>query len=324
MENQVENRLENHWPVVDYIGLVEEINAEYKRSDEPLHAGICYQKCEDLLAFIPEHGYFFIAHTHLILALLKDPKDQNSTSTHIHRASVQLRTIQSLPQNAHRANVLDPLSNNLYPDIALLHQYHALITSIYNEHAQFYSHHKWNELSINKIGKNITEKFKMQVYALPVLDKNGECTGQMRKFKEPILPLMEKSEAEIYKDRCETMDNFWRYMCRELMKGVDGRDVRQLGGAQLVGLGGRGVFEFWAEVKGMWFKSFRGYGGVGKKGDSEALKENCSDCYCGRCMEQAWSQGKVLRKAEQATDESREHQIVGIADTTRCGYQWDF
>ncbi|RAL62686.1 hypothetical protein DID88_004529 [Monilinia fructigena] len=209
MENQVETRLETCWPVVDYIGLVEEINAEYKRSDEPLHAGICYQKCEDLLAFIPEHGYFFIAHTHLILALLKDPKDQNSTLTHIHRASVQLRTIQSLPQNAHRANVLDHFSNNLYPDIALLHQYHALITSIYNEHAQFYSHQKWNELSSNnKIGKDITEKFKMQIYALPVLDKNVSARDRCENSRNRFLPLVEKTEAEIYRDRCETMDNF--------------------------------------------------------------------------------------------------------------------
>lgn len=179
------------------------------------------------------------------------------------------------------------------------------------------------------MGQNITEKFKMQIYALPVLDKNGECTGQMRKFREPILPLVMKSEAEIYKDRCETMDSFWRYMCRELMKGVDGRDVRQLGGAQLVGLGGRGIFEFWGEVKEMWLKGFRGYGGVSEEGILEASKENNSDCYCWRCVEQARLQGQVLRqvgsRAEEVREKERwENRFVGFADTTRCGYQWDF
>ncbi|QSZ36176.1 hypothetical protein DSL72_007301 [Monilinia vaccinii-corymbosi] len=307
--------MEMNWPVVDIGGLVEEINAEYKRSDEPLHAAICYQKCQDLLLLTPRHGHFFIAHTHLILALLKHPRDPIATTTHLQRASLEIHTIQALPQNANRPHLNAP-------DLALLQQYHRLATSIYNEHMQFFSARKWSALNIDRIGADISEQFKLQTYELQAVDRDGQLTGTTTKFAEPILPLVRKSAADLNRERCEAMDGFWRLMCRELMKGVDGVDVRQLGGAQLVGLGGRGVFEFWGEIRAVWLRG-GGDGGLGERemGGLLAQEGNCTGCSCSRCVEQDGALGSV----EAARDEELwVRRFAGYADTTRCGYQWDF
>ncbi|EDN99302.1 predicted protein [Sclerotinia sclerotiorum 1980 UF-70] len=64
------------WPVIDYIGMIHEMNDAYKLSHGTFHAAVCYEKCNDLLAQIGVGVYFYFlrAHTHIILALLASPK----------------------------------------------------------------------------------------------------------------------------------------------------------------------------------------------------------------------------------------------------------
>ncbi|ESZ90953.1 hypothetical protein SBOR_8671 [Sclerotinia borealis F-4128] len=245
------------WPVIDYIGMVDEINLSYKQSHETFYAALCYQQCMDLLAQISEHGFLFIAHTHLILALLSHPKDDLPIPVHLTQSLTQIRTLLSLPFYASRLTSLDPLNSHTpYTDITLLNNYTSFISTLHSESLAFFSERKWRYLNTTTV-----TPFRELVYTYECVDKEGNFL-EMRKKKEPMLPLTRKTEEEMGEERWEGVRGLWRYMGRELMKGGQGQDVRQLGGAQLKGFGGKGVFEFWGEVKEVLLWGYGGYGGV--------------------------------------------------------------
>ncbi|KAF7858932.1 hypothetical protein EAF04_008973 [Stromatinia cepivora] len=181
----------------------------------------------------------------------------------------------------------------------------------------------------------------------------------MKGFKSPVLPLIVKSEEEIGREKHERELRWWRFLGRELMKGVEGEDVRVLGGSYLMVFMGRGVFEFWECVEGVVLGGFGGYGGVGEgewkgKGEgNEAWGDGMSgmrnsgtvvdkgsnrmeithhwDNFIGYCMEKGEVKDIVKVEASDSiwfpskeTDDDGEEKFRGYASTSGCGYQWDF
>ncbi|KAI9640595.1 hypothetical protein NHQ30_010894 [Ciborinia camelliae] len=297
---------QTQWPVVDYIGLVREVSV--------------------------------IAHVHVILALLAHPKDPISIQTHLYKAIMQLRSLISLPQNACRAHMLNPLDfNRPYPDILLLQQYNSFLGSLQSECYSFFQDQNWGALDTVR-GLDV---YKCDMFEIESVDEeSGE--SEVKRFKEAVLPLVMKSEAEMKKDKWESVTKSWRYMCRELMKGRAGEDMRLLGGGHVAPFMGKGVSEFWAEVEKFWLPGYRGYGGVWQEvavqerwnGDGMGVAEKAGDtmgftqtrpieCPCGKCV-------MALVRVIEKDVESAKNQVNGElkvqehASTSDCGYQWDF
>ncbi|TEY70089.1 hypothetical protein BOTCAL_0111g00070 [Botryotinia calthae] len=265
--------MQTQWPVIDYIGMVEEINAAYKLSSDTQQAAICYQKCKDLLFQIKEHGYFFIAHTHLILALLASSKDSMSIRQHIQIALLQIRNLLSLPENACRTNMYDPLDcthafclDKPYADIKLMTDYHSFILALQKEHSDMFSTQSWKswDTEFIAIGKGV-DAFRCEDYELEV---KSEETGlyEMLPFHSPIWPEIAKTEDEISSEKRERGARWWRYMNRELAKGYLGADVRLLGGAHLAPFFWVGIFGFWDSIEKVALGGFGGNGGLSGEG----------------------------------------------------------
>ncbi|KAF7943987.1 hypothetical protein EAE96_010399 [Botrytis aclada] len=261
--------MQTQWPVIDYIGMVEEINAAYKLSCDTQQAAICYQKCNDLLFQIKEHGYLIIAHTHLILALLASSKDPISIPQHIQIALLQIRNFLSLPENACRIGVYDPSNcttacyvDKPYADIKLTTQYHLFTLALQQEHSVMFSAQSWKswDTVFKAIGKG-DDAFRCEDYDMEV---KSAVTGlyEMEHFHTPILPIIEKTKEEIASEKWERGARWWRYMNRELAKGYAGEDVRLLGGAYLAPFFEMGIFSFWDGIKDVVLGGFGGYGGL--------------------------------------------------------------
>ncbi|TGO53046.1 hypothetical protein BOTNAR_0306g00090 [Botryotinia narcissicola] len=243
--------MQTQWPVVDYIGMVEEINAAYKLSYDTQQAALCYEKCNDLLFQIEERGYLFIAHTHLILAVLASSKDLTSIQQHIQIALLQIRNFLSLAENASRIGVYDPSNcthafclDKPYADIKLITQYHLYIHALQQEHYVMFSTQSWKswDTKFKAIGKG-DDAFRCEDYEMEV--KSAE-TGlyQMEPFHKPILPKIAKTQDEIASEKWEKGARWWRYMNRELAKGKSGEDVCLLGGVHLAPFFLMGIFGF--------------------------------------------------------------------------------
>ncbi|KAF7883148.1 uncharacterized protein EAF01_011657 [Botrytis porri] len=265
--------MQTQWPVIDYIGLVEEINAAYKLSYDTQQAAICYQKCGDLLFQIKEHGFLLIAHTHLILALLASSKDPLSIQQHIQIALLQVRNFLSLPENACRIGVYDPSDcthafclDKPYADIKLITQYHLFILALQQEHSDMFSAQSWEswDTEFKAIGQGV-DKFRCEDYEMEV---KSAVTGlyEMEAFHKPILPMIAKTEEEIASEKWERGARWWGYMNRELAKGHAGADVRVLGGAHVAPFFLMGIFGFWDGIEKIVLGGFGGYGGLSGEG----------------------------------------------------------
>ncbi|THV50900.1 hypothetical protein BGAL_0131g00050 [Botrytis galanthina] len=265
--------MQTQWPVIDYIGMVEEINAAYKLSYDTQQAAICYEKCNDLLFRIEERGYLFIAHTHLILAVLASSKDPTSIQQHIQIALLQIRNFLSLPENASRIGVYDPSNctqafclDKPYADIKLITQYHLFILALQQEHSAMFSTQSWRswDTQFKAIGKG-DDAFRCEDYEMEV---KSAVTGlyEMEPFHKPILPKIAKTEDEIASEKWEKGARWWRYMNRELAKGNSGADVRLLGGAHVAPFFLMGIFGFWDSIEKVALAGFRGYGGLSGEG----------------------------------------------------------
>ncbi|KAF7905694.1 hypothetical protein BELL_0221g00100 [Botrytis elliptica] len=261
--------MQTQWPVINYIGMVEEINAAYKLSGDTQQAAICYEKCNDLLFQIEERGYLFIAHTHLILAVLASSRDPTSIQQHIQIALLQIRNFLSLPENACRIGVYDPSDcthalflNKPYADIRLMTEYHLFVLALQQEHSDMFSKQSWKswDTIFKAIGKG-DDAFRCEDYELEV---KSAVTGLyvMEPFHKPILPKIAKTEDEIASEKWERGARWWRYMNRELAKGNSGEDVHLLGGAYLAPFFLTGIFGFWDSIEKIALGGFRGYGGL--------------------------------------------------------------
>ncbi|KAJ8062761.1 hypothetical protein OCU04_008020 [Sclerotinia nivalis] len=167
-----------------------------------------------------------IAHTHIILALLASPKDPLSIPHHLHLASLQINTLLShICKPPHSPNNFNPA-----PLTLLTQQYSTFISTLQKEHRTFITYTPWkpHDETYPTIGCGADafrcEEFEMQI-------KNS-VTGDydMEGFRSPVLPLVEKSEEEIGREKFERGLWWWRFLGRELMKGGQGEDVRVLGG----------------------------------------------------------------------------------------------
>ncbi|KAF5871552.1 uncharacterized protein Bfra_008071 [Botrytis fragariae] len=287
--------MQTQWPVIDYIGMVEEINAAYKLSYDTQQAAVCYQKCNDLLFQIKEHGYLFIAHTHLVLSLLASFKDPISIQQHIQIALLQIRNFLSLPENACRIGVYDPSDcthafclDKPHADIKLITQYHLFILALQQEHSDMFSTQSWKswDTTFKAIGKG-DDEFRCENYEMEV--KSAE-TGlyEMEPFHKLILPKIAKTEHEIASEKWERGARWWRYMNRELAKGHSGEDVRVLGGAHLAPFFLMGIFGFWDSIEKVALGGFRGYGGLSGEGVG----------WCG--------EGDIKRESRRAADKDGE------------------